>query len=456
MSINPMLSTNFRLACYRIFSKTVFKFWSIWKRRKTGSSQTTRGVPTVLQDLKRPYWFHASSVGELESLTEVIFEALGAGTSVIVTVFSESARNPLFRLLNEAQRLALQMGWTGTIAGGFSPPEGEWEPLLKRFNPQAGIVWKYEAWPDLWASMARLEIPLVLLSAKPRSSLFWVKRILFFLGVPLPRLIITSLNQDGLEQMKKMFPQAETFLSGDPRWDRIKRRSETSNDRVKSIVDERKHFPRPWIVLGQVWPSDLLIWPDATELRKLGFKGTLWVVPHRIDLHHLSEFERLLHDKGYAFSRTLPLDPEQEIKNQMVDLKNFSPIIFVNEMGILLELYAHCDGVYVGGGFGQGIHSTMEPGYFGLPIACGPKNAHLFPEIESLSEQRQLRIVKEPKDLFSWIEKWNGSLLNEEVSKQRELEKNQRGDFWKSCTGESKRLFRLIYSSLDHPRGRRM
>ena len=204
--------------------------------------------------------------------------------------------------------------------------------------------------------------------------------------------------------------------------------------------------------MAQAWTSDLKIWPDANELLVRRFNGTLWVVPHRIDSQHLGELEQSLNSKGYTFERTDRAEVEsttvlkQKVRQEVRD--NSIPVVLVNEMGILLELYAHCDAVYVGGGFGEGVHSTLEPGFFGLPIACGPNKTSLFPEIRLLSEQGQLSKVTETTELMSWIEKWGCSLFNEETTEKREAEKNLRSDFWKSRTGESKRLTRLIQDSL--------
>lgn len=446
MLINPIILMDFRLVVYRIFSKTFFKIWCAYQRRYGKISQDNRETPVILEGLNRPFWFHASSVGELESLTEIIFEVLSEGGSVVVTIFSESARNTLSRLLAEARRLSAEKGWVGKITGGFSPPEGEWEALLTKYNPRVCIVWKYEAWPDLWASLTRLKIPLVLLNAKSRSSLTWVKRILFCLGVPLPQLIITSTDVKSLEQMKLIFRHSRAFLSGDPRWDRIKRRSEFLNSRVKDLVNSKNNLPRPWIILGSAWISDLKLWPSKMELSARGFVGTLWVVPHQVDSQHLIEMEKYLGSKGYFFEKTSQVNvvnSKEEIFQRMT-----IPVVLVDETGILVELYGHCDAAYVGGGFGDGVHSAMEPGFFGLPIVCGPKNSILFPEIEALSEQGQLCIVNESCELMSWIVKNGCSLLNDKYVEQREKEKDRRKDFWKTHTGESKRLMQLIQDSL--------
>ncbi|MFM7309149.1 MAG: 3-deoxy-D-manno-octulosonic acid transferase [Flavobacteriales bacterium] len=42
-------------------------------------------------------------------------------------------------------------------------------------------------------------------------------------------------------------------------------------------------------------------------------------------------------------------------------------------MGLLSRLYRHADIAYVGGGFGAGIHNTLEPAAHGKPVLFGPR-----------------------------------------------------------------------------------
>ena len=60
------------------------------------------------------------------------------------------------------------------------------------------------------------------------------------------------------------------------------------------------------------------------------------------------------------------------------------PCVLVDEMGFLSELYGAADWAYVGGGFGAGVHSTIEPAIQGIPILIGPVRADHFTEIGQL------------------------------------------------------------------------
>jgi 3-deoxy-D-manno-octulosonic-acid transferase len=47
-------------------------------------------------------------------------------------------------------------------------------------------------------------------------------------------------------------------------------------------------------------------------------------------------------------------------------------VLLIDSIGLLNSLYRYGWVAYIGGGFGKGIHNTLEPAAFGLPIIFGP------------------------------------------------------------------------------------
>ena len=50
---------------------------------------------------------------------------------------------------------------------------------------------------------------------------------------------------------------------------------------------------------------------------------------------------------------------------------------------MLTKIYSYANVAYVGGGFATGLHNTMEPAVFGIPIIIGPQFGG-FKEAEDL------------------------------------------------------------------------
>ena len=50
-------------------------------------------------------------------------------------------------------------------------------------------------------------------------------------------------------------------------------------------------------------------------------------------------------------------------------------VLIIDNIGMLSALYQYGDIAYIGGGFGVGIHNTLEAAAFGLPVIFGPNYA---------------------------------------------------------------------------------
>lgn len=58
-------------------------------------------------------------------------------------------------------------------------------------------------------------------------------------------------------------------------------------------------------------------------------------------------------------------------------------IYIVDSVGLLNSLYRYAQVAYIGGGFGRGIHNTLEPAAYGLPTIFGPRY-HKFEEARQM------------------------------------------------------------------------
>ena len=82
--------------------------------------------------------------------------------------------------------------------------------------------------------------------------------------------------------------------------------------------------------------------------------------------------------------------------------------MIVDTIGVLSSIYKYADLAYIGGGFGVGIHNTLEAAIFGMPIVFGP-NFRKFNEANILVKLG----VSFPVADFSALETILDSLLND-------------------------------------------
>ncbi len=374
---------------------------SAFQRKWNASSQ----APLFRRKLDR-IWFHASSVGELESLWSLIFAASERGSEIIVTVFSESAQSAQTRLAH-----LLKERHASVLFIGYCPWEGEWRPALQALQPTLFVTAKYEAWPELWMSLASLEIPLVMISASARKSLSLAKRICGLLIGRLPSLFLFPCVKEEITPLHRIFPEARIEALGEPRWDRVFERAQVGNSRAKELKERFQFLKRPWGILGSAWIEDLEFFkPVLAEIY-----GTLWVIPHDVGPSNTGRIEQFLQDEKFKVIRTSSFfsshssasfssDPPSKQIEDLAPSEPKRPCVLVDEMGFLLELYASADWAFVGGGFGVGLHSTIEPALYGIPVGAGPQGSTKFAEVPILTASGQLTLLDQREALQSWIQ----------------------------------------------------
>jgi 3-deoxy-D-manno-octulosonic-acid transferase len=342
-------------------------------------------------------WFHASSVGELEMLIPVIEKRK---EEVILTVFSESAEKPLQNLAARLHKNKATGPGPKVLFAGYCPWEGEWKTAFGLYQPDLFVSARYEAWPELWASLGELKIPLTIVGSQLRTSLLVAKNIVNFMSAELPPLEFLSIEESEVASLQKEFPSAKVSAAGDPRWDRVAERAKLGNPRARQLIEQFSQRERPWGVLGSAWVEDLsMLGKSVFEL-----PGTLWVVPHEVDAEHIREFEDWLKSHEISFVKTSSYanDAAGSISNELGNKNDTSAMprcLLVDEMGFLLELYSAADWAYVGGGFGKGVHNTIEPAIHGIPIFCGSARIHRFPEVKYLQDVGQLIVLMSMEDV---------------------------------------------------------
>ncbi len=315
-----------------------------------------------------PVWFHAASLGELEMLMPLIEDFGSDGTGFCVSCFSKSGMSGVHKLRGRA-------GYAG-----FSPRESEWEHAFRRFGTRVLVVAKYDLWPGALIAAERLGIQVVVVNAQARSSLGWIARI--FPRRSLPDLVFFTDRPESVTALRRWFPDAQVESGSDPRYERVARRiGGVPEARVRMWRERILSLPGPRGLVGSAWPADL------RELLKSsgGIPGSLVVVPHDLSPANLSRIRSDL-------ERALP-----------------GRHLLVDEMGVLVELYPVADWAFVGGGFHEGIHSTIEPAVAGLPVICGPRNSDRFPEVAELIQAGILTVCRSSDDLVTWLkgEPWN-------------------------------------------------
>ncbi|MFM6976995.1 MAG: 3-deoxy-D-manno-octulosonic acid transferase [Sphingobacteriaceae bacterium] len=326
-------------------------------------------VAEKLNTAEQRAWFHFASLGEFEQGRPVM-EALKKERpelKLVVTFFSPSGYEirKNYALVEAVFYLPLD---TPQHAADF----------IRLVNPQMAIFTKYEYWYFFFRELHRKRIPLYLISGifRPKQVFFkWYgglyRRMLGFVS---HFFVQNTESQDLLAQLG--FDQVS--VSGDTRFDRV---AELAHH--PRVLPELKAFcgSSPVFIAGSTWPADEAL---LCELLKKYPDWKLIIAPHEVDEAHIQELMKRF-PKGQAIRYTELESQNLKVKNRTTH--NLQPaILIVDTIGMLSSLYAYGDVAYIGGGFGKGIHNTLEAAAYGLPVIFGP-NYEKFQEAKDLIEE---------------------------------------------------------------------
>lgn len=304
-------------------------------------------------------WFHVASLGEFEQGRPLIEALRHEFTTpqypqrlrIILTFFSPSGyeirknyalADHIFYLPSDSSRHAKR--------------------FLDAVQPDICIFVKYEFWHFYLKNLAERNVKTLLISA-----LFHEQQLFFrWYG---------GFFKDILKNFTHIFVQNDisaTILRQNG-FENVTKAGDTRIDRVLSIAAEGKRFEAierwatdaPVLIVGSSWQ------PDEDILVKIINHNTLidWkfiIAPHEIGENNLKRLEEKLTVSSVRYSQIKAYTEGGKIANKSI-------VLIIDNIGMLSALYRYGKVAYIGGGFGSGIHNTLEPIAHGLPVVFGRK-----------------------------------------------------------------------------------
>ena len=329
------------------------------------------GQATIWNELSQitfqsPIWFHIASAGEYEQAKPII-EELSKNTNhqIIITFFSPSGY--------EAQKN------NDLVDGVFYLPfdtVSNVQRFLDIVKPSCCILVKYEFWLNYMTELNRREIPILLVSALLHKNHFLFK---WYGKAHLKQVkqfnYIATQNQETQELLAQY--NIGSVVTGDTRIDRSLELPKTEFE--SKILNE---FSKTGIniILASVWQKDFDIWDThINTIIKRG--GKLIIAPHELEPKFLEQLQTKWNAKLLS----------QLTEENLNDVK----AIIIDKMGVLKYIYRYGDIAYVGGGFGKGIHNTLEPASYRLPIVFGPNYKKFVEAVEMVKQQASFPVHNE-------------------------------------------------------------
>lgn len=324
-------------------------------------------------------WFHAASVGEFEQARPIIerLKAEQPQQKILLTFFSPSGYE-MRKNYEKADAVLYLPFATRRNARLF----------VETIRPKKAIFVKYEFWPAYLRLFKKKHIPAYSISAifRPTQLFFrpWGKAYLDLLRCfrhiyVQDEASLRLLQTHGIEHCS---------VAGDTRFDRVNYLA------THAAASDGELLPfeplEKLLVAGSTWPKDEALLARYVDTHP---DVSLLLVPHEITESHLHQIFQLFHGRYLCLSEV----------EQHRHLTPAPRVVVVDKMGLLSRLYRYGQVAYIGGGFGAGIHNTIEAAVYGMPVVFGPKYQH-FREAKALIAAGAGFSVKNYRSLESAID----------------------------------------------------
>lgn len=356
--------------------------------RKNIFEQLEKNVP------KGSIWIHAASLGEFEQGRPLIESIKGSNPNqvILLTFFSPSGYE-IRKNYPHADNIFYLPLDTKSNAKRF----------VSIVEPSLAIFIKYEFWHHYINELHLKNIPIYSISAVFRPSQIFFKPYGNWFRKILHRFEhIFVQNQSSLDLLSKYNIKNAT-LTGDTRVDRVWDISQKS--RMYPII-ESFSTRKPILVAGSTWEQDEVILAAFCEKNHpLPFK--IIIAPHEITPTHIDAILKMM-------PSSLNVVRYSNAKNYNVSAAD---ILVIDNIGMLSSLYRYGKWAYIGGGFGSGLHNTLEPIAFGLPVIFG-KKYQKFEEANWLVENGGGFTINDLEDFEKIIQQLQEAIFHKKAAKK--------------------------------------
>ena len=360
-------------------------------------------------------WIHAASLGEFEQGRPLIekIKATNPNYRILLTFFSPSGYE-------------IQKNYEGADYICYLPSDTKRnaQKFLKLVKPDKVFFVKYEFWKNYFTLINEQNIPLYMISAIFRKDQLFFKqnsRGKWYRDLLNKVNFFFVQNQDSADLLKSIGIN-NTMITGDTRFDRV---AEIASARKDLPVIEEFKGNQQLIIAGSSWePDEKLLEAFAKTNPAVKFV----FAPHEVKDSNIKRLESLFGNNAVRYS-------EAEKSN----LKD-SRFLIIDSIGLLSSIYRYADIAYIGGGFGVGIHNTLEAAIYNIPVLFGP-NYHKFQEAINLIKNNISFSVSNQEEL--------NNILNRLLNNQKERE-----DISKNChsfmaqnIGATQRIFEKVFNN---------
>ena len=335
------------------------------RKMRQGEREAIRILREKMDPQAKYVWFHAASLGEFEQGRPLMEQLRKEHPEykILLTFFSPSGYE--VRKNYEGADIITYLP-LDTITNARS--------FLRTIRPVMAFFIKYEFWYNYLHILRHRGVPVYSVSSifRPGQVFFrWYGRQYAHVLKCFTRFYVQ--NEESKELLATIGIDDVTVV-GDTRFDRVLQIKEAA--KKLPVVEVFLSTHSKVFVAGSSWqPDEEIFIPWLNEHPD----WKVIIAPHVIGEDHLQQIEKLLAGRKVVRYSAVANSTLNTLNSQLQD----ADVLMIDCFGLLSSIYGYADVTYVGGGFGVGIHNTLEAAVWGVPVFFGPNNQR-FQEAQGL------------------------------------------------------------------------
>ncbi len=414
------------IAIASLFNEKVRKMWR-------GERDAFRVLRENVDPSEKYIWFHAASLGEFEQ-----------GRPLMERIRRDYPQYKILLTFYSPSGYEVRKNYEGADIICYMPVDTRQNAIrfLRLVRPVMAFFIKYEFWSNFLHILKYRNIPTYSVSSIFREDQVffkWYGRSYANVLKCFTRFFVQN------EESKRLLAGigiTDVDVVGDTRFDRVLQIKEAAKhlpiceafrkgisadgSLTESPAGKSASVPSQdykVFVAGSSWPPDEEIFIRFFNEHK---DWRLLIAPHVIAEEHLKLILSLLKDKKVV--RYTQTSPEEAAG---------ADVLIIDCFGLLSSMYHYGDVAYIGGGFGVGIHNTLEAAVWNMPVIFGPNNKK-FQEAQGLLKSGGGFEINNFED-FSGLMK---SMMNDEAFLKSAGEKA--GEFVASLSGATDKVLSKV------------